>query len=281
MKQTPAVPFTVPEIWRVAGRIRNAAFPGPFLGASIARTTYGNLEAICAQQDGTLAHFWKSDRDGWRGPFPLPGRAAAAPAFIQGEYGGAVRNFEVVVPRPGGVLAHLWRDNDRGDHPLWRTATAPDAGPGWSGVALLYSALGNLEVAGVQNDNLIGLTQTGPGGAWHQRINIDTGVRGRPALIQTSYVQPGNFDLVAAKSDGGLAHYWRNNAVAQPTWARTAAFGPKEMVFDEVSILQSSSGALEVLARLAGENGCKRFRRPAPDADWEGPYSGPSFSADP
>jgi len=278
--QSPAVPFTLPEIWRVASRIRNASFPGPFIGASIVRSTYGNLEAVCAQADGGLAHFWKSDRGGWRGPIILPAQAGAAPAFIQGRYGG-VGNFEVVVPQAGGGLAHLWRDNDRGANPPWRCAQQPDTGDVWSGVALLYSSFGNLEAVGIRNGELICLTQNWAGGAWVKSAPLDTKVQGSPALVQTTYAQPGNFDVVVAKVDGGLAHYWRDNAAVARTWYPTTRFGPREIAFDDVAILQCSSGALEVLARVAGQSACKRFRRSAPDAGWDGPYTGTSFSGDP
>jgi hypothetical protein len=278
---TPSVPFTAPEIWREVSRIRSAGFPGPFLGASILRSSYGNLEAVCAQVDGTLAHFWKSESGGWRGPIVLPARAAGAPAFIQGRYGSA-GNFEVLVPQAGGGLAHLWRDNDHGANVHWRSAQHdPDGRPGWSGVALLFASSGNLEVVGVRKTALIGLTQNGVGGPWRPTAFIGTRATGRPALIQTTYGHPGDFDLVVAKAGGGLAHYWRNNAVPARPWSRATLFGPAEMVFDDVSIIQSSSGGLEVLARLAGRSICKRFRRPAPDARWDGPYTGPSFSCDP
>jgi len=277
---TPAVPFTQPEIWGVESRIRNASFPGPFAGASIVRSSYGNLEAVCTQADGRLAHFWKSDRDGWRGPILLPAKAAGAPAFIQGRYGG-VGNFEVLAPAAGGGLVHVWRDNDRGTDVLWRAAGQPDAGPGWSAVALLLSNSGRLEAIGVRNGELVCLTQDGPGGAWARSPAIGSGVRGRPAAVQTSYALPGDFDVVVARAGGGLAHYWRNNAIAPPTWSAATLFGPEEMAFDDVSMMQSASGALEVLARVSGQSACKRFRRAAPDGGWDGPYTGPSFTGDP
>ena len=278
---SPAIPFTAPETWRVVSRIRCAGFPGPFLGASLLRGSYGNLEAVCAQADGALAHFWKTERGGWRGPNLLPMRAEGPPALIQSRYG-VVGNFEVLAPQAGGGLAHVWRDNDRGASVLWRTARQPrpDTQPAWSGVALLQSNLGHLEAAGVRDGNLICLTQAGAGGAW-QATPIDTGAKGRPALIETTYSQPGDFDLVVARAAGGLAHYWRDNAQAARPWSAATLFGPRETVFDDVSIMQTSSGALEALARIAGESACKRFRRSAPDAGWDGPFPGPSFACDP
>jgi hypothetical protein len=275
------VPFTRPEIWREAGRIRASSFVRPLHGAALIRSNYGNLEAVAADTGGALAHFWKSSQAGWRGPTVMsPDQAAGSPAFLQSGFG-TRGNFEVIVPRRGGGLAHFWRDNDRGANVVWHEApNRPFAAGDWTGVAVIHSGFGNLEVVGVCAGNLFFLWQNGPGGVWSPARNIGTGIIGRPAFIQSTYGNAGNFEVVAAMENGGLMHRSRNNDAPLFPWSQPVAVGPASIKFDDVTLLQNSSGALEVTARVAGRAAYKRFRRVTPDAAWDGPIGGPVIQCD-
>jgi hypothetical protein len=41
---------------------------------------------------------------------------------------------------------------------------------------------------------------------------------GTPSLIQSNFGIKGNFELVVPMSNGGLAHYWRNNDDPELPW---------------------------------------------------------------
>jgi hypothetical protein len=236
-------------------RIGEAAFPGPMLGASLIFSNYGNLEAVATQADGRIAHFALVGIWGWQGPALLPGSVGAGPpAFIQSRFGGR-GNFEVIVPRVGGGLAHFWRDNDHGDH--WAEAAQPATAGTWSGVGLIHSSFGNLELVGVVDGVLVFLWQNGVGGPWSAPTRIDAGFIGRPALIQSSYGgSHGNFEVVAARSTSqriSLSHFWRNNSDANLPWSHAVNFRSTTdtaAIYEDVTLIQSSFNRLEVLARL-------------------------------
>jgi hypothetical protein len=284
---SPDLPFTPPEFWTKAESIRYSAFTGPFCGVSAIVSRVGDLEMIAAQTDGVLAHFSYHGVFGWSGPTFLPGKAAGPPAFIQSRFGG-VGNFEVIVPRPGGGLSHFWRDNDGAE--VWHEATQPTATGVWSGLGLIQSNFGNLEIVGVREGSLAFLWQNGPGGAWSIPVTLtnDADFAGRPALIQSTYGTRGNFEVVAAKRSGQLIHYWRNNGVDGFPWLAGTAFAPgatqPTYAFDDVSLFQSSYGRLEVFAREKFREKLSAFwlihYRAALGQRWEGPIKGLSIPYD-
>lgn len=262
-----------------AERIRSSAFPGPFSGAAIIPSGGGKFDMVVAQTDSALAHFSYDVVAGWSGATFLPGRAAGPPAFIQSRFGWA-GNFEVVVPRPGGGLSHFWRDNDAGG--VWQEAVhrpAPDGA--WSGVGLIHSSFGNLEIAGVKDGSLHFLSQNGPGGVWSaaERVLMDGRSQGRPAFIQSTYGARGNFEVVVAKMNGGLAHYWKNNDYPNPAWNEGSAFGaaPNQLLyqFDNVTMFQSSYGRLEAFVTEKFSKGKASYKlihyRSGLGRPWEGP----------
>lgn len=277
--QTTALPFTTPEQWTQAERIRSSAVTGPFHGvAAIVSDDSGKLDIVVSQTDYTLAHFSYDSTGGWSGPSLLPGRASGPPAFIRGRFGGG--HFEVVVPRPGGGVSHFWKQANADG--VWREAANRPAQDGvWSGVGLIHSSFGNLELAGVKDGSLHFLWQNGEGGVWSvpQIVRRDAGSVGRPALIQSAYGVRGNFEVVVAKNDGGLVHYWRNNDDAAFAWFVGPVFraAPNQSAysFNDVSIFQSSYGRLEVFAaeRYAENKSVYRVihYRSGLGQPWEGP----------
>ena len=110
----------------------------------------GNLEAIVRVGD-ELLHLW-FDGSTWSEAVPFFRGAAGVPGFIQSSYG-VKGNFELVTPLEGGVMAHLWRNNDDPALP-WSAPTifGTNLPHQLEAVALIQSDfglpdLGNLEVA--------------------------------------------------------------------------------------------------------------------------------------
>jgi hypothetical protein len=72
---------------------------------------------------------------------------------------------------------------------------------------------------------------------------------GNPALIQSNIGRQGNFELVVPYPGGGLAYYSRDNDNGKK-WSGPYVFGTNAGAVDAVSMIQSSSGQLEVVARV-------------------------------
>ena len=167
----------------------------------------------------------------------------------------------MIVPRAGGGLAHFWRDNDHGDR--WAEAAQPINAGNWSGVGLIHSNLGSLEIVGVMDEVLVHMQQSSPGGGWSDPIIIDTGLRDRPAFIQSSYGANGNFEVVAARADGGLSHYWRDNDSPDQSWSNSFTFNESmesQVTYDDVTTIQSSFSHSSFSARQE-YNTCLSFPR--------------------
>lgn len=86
--------------------------------------------------------------------------------------------------------------------------------------------------------------------------NLKGPVSGQPALIQSTYGNLGNFDVVIPRPDGGLAHYWRNNDIEDLPWQGPEIFGLDAGFFDGVSLIQSNFGFKGNLELLAVDIGC-------------------------
>lgn len=95
---------------------------------------------------------------------------------------------------------------------------------------------------------------------------------GNPALIQSTYGTAGNFELVTPYPGGGMAHYWRNNDLVIPVWNGPYIFATDVGSVDAVSMIQSSYGNLEVVARI-GDRLAHFYR------DFNGVWNGPTFFA--
>jgi hypothetical protein len=280
LRHDQALPFTSLETWSEVDRIRSSQLLGPLLGTACILSKYGNLEAIVAHADGSLAHFWRQDIFGWHGPIFLPGQAAGPPAFIQSRYG-AFGNFEVIVPRPGGGLSHFWRDNDQNAD--WRQAPhlPCDAGQ-WSGVGLIHSSDGLLEIIGVADGQLKYLFQQGVGRDWEPPQVLAAGFQGRPCLIQNSVFPESNFLSVAALTQGGLACFVRNHNT-QFAWRERDRFGKgrggESFQFNDVTMIESSFGRTEIVASMSQPGlPFKHYRQGEP---WEGPNDVPGVVPDP
>jgi hypothetical protein len=184
-------------------------------------------------------------------------------SLVQSKFG-RHGNFELLVPRREGGVAHFWRDNDAPGNP-WR-------GPGVFGedlgrvdaVALIQSTFseagngpGNFEVVVRVGGGLVGFWHPDNGRAWLPAGAPKFAVAGNPVLIQGRFGRHGNFELVVPRRGSGLAHFWRDNDAPGRPWKGPGLFGEEVGHVDAVALIQSTfseagngPGNLEVVARV-------------------------------
>jgi hypothetical protein len=171
--------------------------------------------------------------------------------LIQSNYG--IRgNFEVVVPAPGGGMAHYSRDNDH--YPLqWvgPEVFAVEVGT-VDAVSMIESSYGNLEVVARIGHRLAHFYRDSIG-QWHLSEFFATGVSGTPSLIQGHLGGlRNNFEVVTPIEGGGMARYSRENDAPFEPWSKVASFAQQFKV-EEVSLIESTGGNLEVVARIGDQ----------------------------
>jgi hypothetical protein len=136
---------------------------------------------------------------------------------------------------------------------------------------------------------------------WIGPVTVGTGFRGRPCVIHGSFGYRythvinrdhfGHYEMVAARSDGGFAHFWKDVGDAYQTQTPGAHL-PGETYqmgwngpclggrghYDEVSLIQSNfsasgdNGNLELVARRKGQQGFDVYFRPDNEGcTWYGP----------
>jgi len=235
----------------------------------IQSTFYGHLEVVL-REGSQLVSTWRDGNGRWQGRTLLPGSAApvGSPAFIQGRLGGAVGNFEVVAPLSGGGFGHWYRSNNVGGLP-WSGPTGFGSGQA-SGVALVHSSYGNLEIVACVGGQLVHYWRGG--NTWNGPNLIASGVTGEPDLIQASN---GNFEVVAPLAAGGVGHWWRDNNSTSMAWHGPTAFGAGQPA--GVGLVQSKAGKLCVVARFADH--LEYWQRDDGGTwAWQGPTT---FGADP
>ena len=84
-------------------------------------------------------------------------------------------------------------------------------------------------------------------------------------IIQSTFGNKGNFEIVFASPRGGLSHYWRDNDSAGLTWVGPQLFGSSSV--SSPSLIQTDSGSLEVFVctgtRIAAYERTDRWQGPA------------------
>jgi len=206
---------------------------------------------------------------------------------IQGGFG-TKGNFEVVAQLQSVRLAHFWRDNDTANLP-WQGPTPFGSNDHYHPVALIQS---NFSTAGAGPGNLEVIARTGnrldhywrddlnpfP---WHGPFAIPgaNGVQG-PALIQGHFGTKGNFEVVAARLAGQLAHFSRDTDAANLPWSGPTLFGSSDH-YDAVALIQSNfstagsgPGNLEVIAHT-GNRLDHYWRNDVSPFPWHGPFAIP------
>lgn len=123
---------------------------GNLRGASLIQSNFGpgNLEVVALTAAGQLVHYWRENLPPftWHGPSgPFASAVTGNPSLIQSSFG-TKGNFELVVPRVPGGLAHFWRNNDAPGFPWSGPNAFGSGGANW--VSLIQSNFGpgNLEV---------------------------------------------------------------------------------------------------------------------------------------
>jgi len=191
--------------------------------------------------------------------------------LIQSSFG-TKGNFEIVIPRTGG-LRHFWRNNDAAGFP-WSGGFNFGSG-NVLGTALIQSNFGpgNFEVVATVGNQLVHYWRENlPPFTWHgPSAPFATGVTGNPTLIQGSFGTKGNFEVVVARAAGGLTHYWRNNDAPGFPWSGGFNFGSGNI--RGVSLIQSNFGPgnLEVVALTANGQLVHYWRENNPPFTWHGP----------
>jgi hypothetical protein len=88
-----------------------------------------------------------------------------------------------------------------------------------------------------------------------KEIDMRGPVLGSPSLIQSTYGNKGNFEIVVPLTSGGLASFWRNNDDEMLPWNGPTAFGTVAGMIEGVSLIQSSFGELGNLELAAVDVG--------------------------
>ncbi|HVW85589.1 MAG TPA: alpha-L-fucosidase [Bryobacteraceae bacterium] len=190
---------------------------------------------------------------------------------------------DLVVPHRLQGLVHYSRGNKIQDSLLrqewaWPEYFGENDVIGDASLIQSHFDTGNLEVVARRGDQLMHFWRSIRNGGWNETVVIpgSSGVKGYPALIQSSFPYPGNpdyrgnFEVVVPLALGGLAHFWRDNQTAGFPWhGPTAVFGSGS--FDAVALIQSSVGPgnFEVVARQGSR--LFHFWRDARTFQWNGP----------
>jgi hypothetical protein len=149
----------------------------------------------------------------------------------------------------GVGLQHWWRDNDH-DQKWSSDDFALDDSP-FDAVCLIESNFGNLEVYALRNGNVDHWYRTSSPFVWVRGESVGgRQLFGQPSLIQSSFGQRGNFELVGPSTAGGLVHFYRDNDAPGFPWSRATPFG--NGTFTQTSLIQNDAGHLEVVAVGAG-----------------------------
>lgn len=209
-------------------------------GTSVTCLMKTNDFAFCRFTPGQLG--WGSD-------------VAGNPALAQGRLGPA-GNFEVVTPSAFSGITHIWRNNGVAGTP-WEQPfqTAWAAGP-VDALTMIFSDLanpGSLEVVARYGTTLSFLWRDGgPALRWRAPIPVTSGAAGVPSMIQSTFGQRGNFELVTPAAGGGLFHIFRDNDAAGSPWSGKTSFGASLGTVDAVSLVQSTlgGGSFEVVLRI-------------------------------
>ncbi|WP_238295852.1 G1 family glutamic endopeptidase, partial [Caballeronia novacaledonica] len=246
--------------------------------------THGNFEAVVRvseQGKPDVLDFWflNSKSFQWSGPFALlaDGKQVSGvtgnPVLIQNSWGHQ-GNFELLVPQ-GNVIGEYFRDNDDAQ-PSWHHSR--DFGYAGSprfpvGVSFMQSNYkgdavhGNLEavvrVAEAGKADVLDFWYLDSrAGRWSGPFGLVADGRqatavGDPALIQSSWGSPGNFELLVP-SNGGISRYFRDNNGAGGGWHRMSDLSyPPNRSARSVALVQSNflgdwfHGNFEVVARVA------------------------------
>jgi len=273
------LPWSKPVIFGTeSGRMDGAALIQGDFGS------FGNLEVLAVDSGGyRLLHFWRDSGPSfdWHGPIQVSRESSrplfsGSPAMIRNNFGNR-GNFEAVVPSANGGFYHYWRDNDdpalpwNGPFEFLRNAGRYDA------VALIQSNFGdsgNREMIARTDDRLdFFWRDSGPKFQWNGPTTIIRGVTGTPSMIQSTFGNKGNFEVVVPLINGCLGYFYRNNDDDLLPWHGPLMFGMSSGKAQSASLIQSNFGEpghLELVAQME-DHLALFWRDSGPDFRWNGP----------
>ncbi|HKR64883.1 MAG TPA: LamG-like jellyroll fold domain-containing protein [Thermoanaerobaculia bacterium] len=173
------------------------------------------------------------------------------PSLIQSDYF-TKGNFEVVVPDPGGGIAHYWRNNDKPGYPWTKQAVFGVSEGAVAAVSMIQSNFGrNFEVIARIGDKLAYFSRNNiVGQVWSGPQYIASGVAGTPSLIQSNYGTKGDFEVVVPLVSGGVGRFTRKNDLPGTPWVGPDVFAAN-LVVDDVAMIESDFfDHLEVVMRV-------------------------------
>jgi hypothetical protein len=281
----------------------------------------GNLEVLARQEEpaGARLDFAWRDNGGawaWNGPVgvKLP-HGVAAPALVAERLENGPGPLRAVVPVEAGGFLEFERVTT--PNLPWQEVGYADGGT-VQGVAFMLSFVrssewpsrvdvyGDRVVAAVAADGTLQLYARYGGSPPNRRRwegpfrfgaeiptpRWDAVFRGRPSIIMSSFNQSqsgtpfsppsyGNYELVAALRQGGIAHIYKDNGDKYGAgtdlslnWHPHSTFG-QGRIYDEVSLIQSNYGGehghLEVAARRSDMVGFDFYWRDDDYTTWHGP----------
>lgn len=225
----------------------------------------GNLEVIVVR-DYNLYHYWR-DRSTkqWSSGTWIASGFTGQPGFTQSK--DWHENFEVVVPRLGGGLAHYWRDNSIPSMP-WYGPNVFAQGINFEAVSLIESNFdnGNLEVVARAGQTLYHIWR-GDNLSWStpREIRVDgnnpiqaTGVH---SFVQGASGNKGDFELVVPLASGGLMHYSRNNDTTVGGFHPWSTVGWVDQInqYSAAGVIVSDNNQLEAVGRRSGDGALAAF----------------------
>jgi hypothetical protein len=206
-----------------------------------------NFEVV-VQEGSTLVHYYRDNAKptgAWTRGHQVTDKATGPASFIQGTFGGAHGNFELVVLE-GSNLVHYYRDNTKPTGPWTRGRVVTTAATGAG--AIMQSDFGgaiqgNFEVVVPEGAKLVHYYRDNrfPTGPWYRATVISQETSGPASIIQGDFGKRpgGNFELVALEGTK-LVHYYRDNTTPTSPWVRAQVITDKAS--GPGSIIQSSFG---------------------------------------
>jgi hypothetical protein len=162
-----------------------------------------------------------------------------------------VGDFEVVAPRAGGGFAHYHRDNDYPNRhpntaPAWDGPYSAGSGPIGATAMVENRNTRRLELVAREGTRLVHYSRdiAASGNRWDGPVEIARGVKGTPALVQSSRGS-GSLEVVVPLEQGGLAHHYQENR--DSPWRAARQFGSE--AYAAAAAVSDDQGHLFVVAR--------------------------------
>lgn len=194
---------------------------------------------------------------------------ATNPSFIEDSKG--KRQLVAVDAAHSGVVHISFEGSDLTDH-RWTPAKifGTRASSPISGVSLVENTVsdpGSLRVLANANGKLLHLSRGGQTGVWNEPNPVlsSINVTGVPAIIQHTYQNQGNLDLVSPAAKGGLFQSYLDRGIPTGTWAKPVFFAEEIGIVSGAGLTQiptwpdGSPGWLEVVA-IAGNKIWNTYR---------------------